>query len=262
MDKKERAALAKQHVRDVKQDRSYAIKFSQVNTLIYGGPDGGPIDTCNDYNNMKVSIEACDTVTTLFKMSNEKGNKIAILNFSSYKNPGGGYLKGSFTQEESICAESTLYPVLTKFTDTYYDWNRGHLNHSLYENRALYSPNIVFEKNNKVVWSDVITCAAPNYSSAKKQKVSWEDNKKVLKDRIKFVLDIAEENGVSTLILGAWGCGVFGQNPQKVAEYFLTELIDRSFSKVIFAVPKSNRNKNYILFKNVIDEFNRELGFI
>ena len=258
MDKHERAALAKKHVENMERRASSAIHFSQVNTLIYGGPNKTPAINNNKNNTkMQTTLKDCDTVTALFHATKQFKNNVALLNFASYKNPGGGYLKGALAQEEALCAESTLYPVLAKFTDSYYDWNREHLNRALYTNRALYSPSIIFSRDEKEVPANVITCAAPNYTGARRQKISWEDNLKVLKDRIKFVLDVAEENSVNTLILGAWGCGVFSQSPKKVAEYFLTELTGRSFSKVIFTVPKSNRNANYTWFKEVIDDFNK-----
>ena len=54
-------------------------------------------------------------------------NNIGILNFASYKNPGGMFLRGSTAQEEALCHESTLYNVLIKFNDTYYKSNRENI---------------------------------------------------------------------------------------------------------------------------------------
>ena len=148
MSKQERAALAKKHVEELEKSAAWDIHMSQVYTLFYGGPNGNPANTLKKCNTeMKIKLEGCDTVTALLDVSKENPVKVAILNFASYKNPGGGYLKGSFAQEEALCSESTLYPVLAKFEQTYYDWNREHLNHALYTNRALYSPSIVFESS-------------------------------------------------------------------------------------------------------------------
>lgn len=85
---------------------------------------------------------------------------------------------------------------------------------------------------------DVITCAAPNYTAAKKYcNVSREENRNALLSRIAFVRDIAEENGVETLILGAFGCGVFGQDPYEVAKIFFETLYQSSVKKVVYAIP-------------------------
>ena len=160
--------------------------------------------------------------------------KICALNFASYKNPGGYFLGGSIAQEEAICHESTLYPVLTAFEKSFYEPNRKHLNKALYYNRAIYSPDIVFEKDNLKTTASVLTCAAPNFAAAEKyQHVSKEENTRVLKNRIKFVLDIMEYMGVDIPILGAFGCGVFGQDPTEVAELFKAELDCRRFDYVL-----------------------------
>ena len=56
-----------------------------------------------------------------------------------------------------------------------------------------------------------------------------------------------------TLILGAYGCGVFGQDPRQVANIFKLYLknINCSFERVIFAIPESPNNKNLKEFKKV-----------
>lgn len=271
MNKLERTLLAKQHIEDVTKRFSKEISFSKENTLVYGGPDLKPeYQKDNDSGNeVLFSLEPYDTVTTLMKhceessKSGKRGNRVCVLNFASYKNPGGGYASGAFAQEEALCAESTLFPVLAQFEHIYYDWNRKHLNHALYTNRALYSPSIVFErkseKENKSVKIDVLTCAAPNYYGAGRQGISYEENTKALASRIKFMYDVAEDNCVNTLILGAWGCGVFRQDAYIVAELLINEAVGRSFNKVIFAVPKSNPNNNYYYFSQVLKEYNSNL---
>lgn len=271
MNKLERTLLAKQHIEDVTKRFNKEIRFSKENTLVYGGPDLKPEYTKDNDSGDEVlfSLEPYDTVTTLMKhceesaKSGKRGNRVCVLNFASYKNPGGGYASGAFAQEEALCAESALFPVLAQFEHIYYDWNRKHLNHALYTNRALYSPSIVFERKseeeNKLVKIDVLTCAAPNYYGAGRQGISYEENTKALASRIKFMYDVAEDNCVNTLILGAWGCGVFRQDACTVAELLIREAIGRSFSRVIFAVPNNNRNDNYYYFSQVLKEYNSNL---
>ena len=87
----------------------------------------------------------------------------------------------------------------------------------------------------------------------KYHNVDATSNSLALLQRCKLVLDIADENRVDYLILGAFGCGVFGQDPTEVASTF-KRLLDYSkhyFTKVIFAVPKGLHKENYEAFKSV-----------
>lgn len=211
-------------------------------------------DEVCDYKNNKqlnntIIIEDTDTVSSIFTHYNE--GIVAALNFASYKNAGGCFLGGSTAQEECLCHASYLYNVL-KECDSYYEYNNRHKNNALYTNRALYTANIRFFKNQKSVCCDIITCAAPNYYAAKKYlNIDTNLNSKALKQRIKFVLDIAEYKNVDTLILGAFGCGVFGQDPREVATIFNEELKTHNFNKIIFAIP-SGHNDNYYWFNKIL----------
>ena len=165
------------------------------------------------YNN--ISIVHTDSVSAIFIP--EYSKKVCVLNFASYKNPGGKFLNGSSAQEESLCHESFLYNVLEKHQD-YYEWNRKHLNRGMYFNRALYSPNVIFLHNGQKRKADVLTCASPNYSIALKyNNFTKQENQKALESRIKFIKNILAENKVDVAILGAYGCGVFKQDPYNVA---------------------------------------------
>lgn len=196
----------------------------------------------------KIEIVDMDSVSAIDIYHN---GKTAVLNFASYKNPGGMFIKGSKAQEECLCHESFLYNVL-KEQKEYYDWNNNHKNKALYLNRALYSENILFFKEDKTFHCDVITCAAPNKFAAQKyQNVTNTENYQILASRIEFILKIAMDNHVDTLILGAFGCGVFGQDPIEVATLFKKYLQKYPyFSKIIFAIPNGN-NDNFKKFKNI-----------
>ena len=205
-------------------------------------------DTRDKLNN-EIVIEDADTVSSIFTHQND--GKVAALNFASYKNAGGCFLSGSTAQEECLCHASYLYNVL-KECKSYYKYNNEHKNNALYTNRALYSPNIRFFKDNSITTCDIITCAAPNYYAAYKyRRMDKESNSTALKQRIKFVLDVAEYNNVDTLILGAFGCGVFGQDPREVATIFNKELKTHNFHKIIFAIP-SGHNDNYYWFNEIL----------
>ena len=176
-------------------------------------------------------------------------------------------MEGSRAQEESLCHSSFLYNVLSNFYSMFYSKNRAYTNRSLYFDRAIYSPEVMFFNYDvtipfNTVYVDVITCAAPNKTSALNvninRGVTEEDNYRALYNRCKFVLDVAEDNKVNTLILGAFGCGVFGQDPMDVADIFTKLLIYEgySFDRVIFAVPNTGSSKaNYNAFNYKLMEF-------
>lgn len=238
--KDERKENAKKHTEDMMLRFPLQIATSIEMTKIYTGPLAK--------KTVETIVTDRDTVSELFQHRNQMN--VAVLNFASYKNPGGMFLEGSRAQEECLCHESFLYNVLKTFDKTYYEANRKNKNKALYTDRALYTPEVIFEREiNKVKERSicsVITCAAPNKSAAKKyMNISDEENAKALRERIRFILDIAEENKVQILIAGAYGCGVFGQNPREVATIFKDEIDYCNYSnlsKVIFAIPGGNDN--------------------
>lgn len=165
------------------------------------------------------------------------GGKVCALNFASYKNPGGGYIRGAYAQEEALCFESVLYQCLRAETG-YYAYNNKNLQYGAYTNAAIYSPEMLFEHNGETFVCDVITCAAPNHY--KYSPFTPEDMNTVMDERIRFMYQVVAGNAVDTLIVGAWGCGVFHQDPKFVA-YALKKYAGVSgCSKVIAAVPNGN----------------------
>lgn len=248
--KQERLELAERHTKYMSAQFNKKIQESYENTIIY---DSNSVFSKNiNKKNTEIILEPLTSSEAVEKYS--KDEKTALLNFASYKNPGGGFIKGSFAQEEALCHDSFLYNVLINFLDSYYTWNREHLNNSLYLDRALYSPNIYFVLKNKTFVCDVITCAAPNKSAAIKCGISNKENLNVLEKRLNFVFNIAKENNVETLILGAWGCGVFGQNPKELASLYKKLLKTYTcFNKVVFAIPK-DRFGNYDSFKEILQD--------
>lgn len=204
----------------------------------------------------KIELVEMDSVSAVRRYTQEdEGNRVCVLNFASYKSPGGMFLNGSSAQEESLCHESILYNVLSQLM-YYYDHNASWTNRCLYTNRAVYTPDVVFCGSGKEACkADVLTCAAPNKLAAVKyHNVSDDANNRALIERIGFVLGVAANQKVDTLILGAFGCGVFGQNPKHVAAIFAWYLqyeFRGVFKHVVFAIPDA-AGKNYRAFKREI----------
>lgn len=215
------------------------IKECQKRTKEYN--DESPTIVEKRYENTNISIIAKDSVSAVFENSI---GKTCLLNFASFTSPGGGFLRGSIAQEEAICHESILYPVLSNMLNVY-ERNNHDTNHGLYYNRGLYSPDIIFIKNQDTIQADVITCAAPNKNA---MQATNQENLDALFSRIEFVLKMAADNQVETLILGAFGCGAFGQDAGIVSVFFMKLLkkYNGVFQNVIFAIPGGKNLETFI----------------
>lgn len=229
------------HVNEMEDKHWHDIHMS----LGYGKEYRGKFDA--EYRKLGtpvVKVYKSDIVEAVSRVNSEEG--VAVLNFASYNNPGGGFIRGCMAQEEALCWSGTLYNVLSKYEDSYYARNTTKRNRGLYTDAALYNPFVWVGKKRV----SVITCAAPNKSLLYRYgSFSEEQNLTALKCRIKYVLDIAEDNNVDMLFLGAWGCGVFKQNPHEVAELFkkYLETGKYGFREVHFPITKE---EEYSVFKN------------
>lgn len=206
-------------------------------------------------NLILVDITA-DEAVLKYKECALRGERVAVLNFSSYKNPGGMFFEGSMAQEEALCHHSILANVLIGFDIEFYSRNRKDLNKGLYKNRAIYSKDVLFfdHHGKPATTCDVITCAAPNKGPGIRYgNITKEENTEALRSRINFIIRLADANQVGVLILGAYGCGVFKQDPYEVVKIFEEELYSgRHYARqVIFAIPDFS-SKNYKAFEKVL----------
>ncbi|WP_325050855.1 TIGR02452 family protein [Actinomadura spongiicola] len=166
------------------------------------------------------------------------------LNFASAKNPGGGFLNGAHAQEEGLARSSGLYTSLRSARE-FYDFHRAQ-GDLLYSDHMIYSPDVpVFRDDAGVLLEEpygvaFLTSPAPN-RGAIRDAAKAERIRDVLVRRARKVLAVALVNGHGRLVLGAWGCGVFRNDPREVAEVFAGllrpggEFADR-FEHVVFAV--------------------------
>ncbi|WP_460346910.1 TIGR02452 family protein [Actinoallomurus acanthiterrae] len=172
--------------------------------------------------------------------------RIAVLNFASARNPGGGYLGGARAQEEDLCRHSLLYPCLLRAPD-YYEAHRASTD-LLYSHRVIWSPDVPVHRGDdgellaEPYPVSFLTCPAPNAGEAVRRDPAVRDRlPQVLHERARRVLAVAAHHGARRLVLGAWGCGVFRNDPQQVAEAFHAHLtaggeFHAVFDHVVFAV--------------------------
>ena len=199
----------------------------------------------------------------------QEGKKVCVLNFASSVSPGGGVTYGSQAQEESLCRVSTLYTALShESAKPFYTrhWDMIRAGEMKRENRddCIYTPGVVVLRRDageeallpaeERYPADVITCAAPDLRCTEDGSgyaPTQEALLKLLERRWRRILSVAAEGGAEVLILGAFGCGVFANPPQLVAEAFArsAQEIDRCFETIEFAVyARDTDSPNYRAF--------------
>lgn len=195
----------------------------------------------------KTSISILTETTTL-KTAHalSQNDRVTVLNFASAKSPGGGFLKGSSAQEESLARSSGLYPCLTSPRITMYRANKADNKNYCYHNMAVFSPNVPVLKNDDgelllpFYTADFITCPAVNAGHAF-WHLTVDQIDRAMRQRIELILSVAVHHAAETLILGAFGCGVFRNDPRRVANIFQTLLGPKGdfhgrFRAVVFAM--------------------------
>lgn len=205
----------------------------------------------HDGKKANVFLKNISVIKAVLYCTKQCQNETGILNFASAKNPGGGFLNGAMAQEESIAASSGLYETLLPHK-AYYEINRQ-CGTMMYTNHAIYSPNVVFFRDEKFALlqqfttASVLTLPAVNYGQVLLKKENAEVAKKVMKKRMELALSIFAEKGCKTIILGAYGCGVFRNVPDDVAMWWqelLEKGYDRAFETILFAVLDTSKQQN------------------
>lgn len=177
----------------------------------------------------------------------EREARVVALNFASAKNPGGGFLGGAKAQEEDLARCSALYACqLTQ--PSFYRANRACAS-MLYTDHLIYAPDVPFFRDERHTLLEapfpvsVITSPAPNAGEAYRRQ-DGDAARRALQDtlraRARHVLAVAAKHEHRCLVLGAWGCGVFRNDPREVADAFAVALEEerfaRAFERVVFAI--------------------------
>ena len=200
--------------------------------------------------------------------------KILVLNFANPVEPGGGVRRGAIAQEEALCRKSTLLVSLeSKDAGKYYKHNMKYYSFLSSDNMIL-SPavEILRDENDtlldETVVVSVLTCAAPDVKQ-RTHGVSNEEIEKVIFQRIMGMLQVAVKYKYKYLVLGAWGCGAFGNDAEIVARLFYKAIkeikcgqftnLPSLFNRVDFAVLDHTEQKyNLNSFKKYFDNFYRD----
>ena len=237
-----------------------------------------PAFNVSNTRNQTITVTGERSFEAAMRLYKEKpGSKIAVMNFANAFTPGGGVIKGAGAQEECLCRTSTLYPLLYRDSlREFYDYHKKK-NSPKASDSLIYTEGVVICKTDedfperlpKEDWVsvDVITIAAPDLRDKSNQYAPVVGGGTYMNDAELFgyhvkraihVLTVAAYKGAETLVLGAFGCGAFQNNPEVVARAYKTALAEfpKVFDRVVFAVlcNPGQISKNYSVFSRVFSD--------
>nr|WP_202514171.1 MULTISPECIES: TIGR02452 family protein [unclassified Streptomyces] len=200
------------------------VAAALAGTRLYG-PDPVPVAVLDRDRTPVIEVTGESSLEAAARMTRERPGRIAVLNYASARNPGGGYLNGAQAQEEALCRASALYATLLRVPG-FYAHHRAERS-VFYTDRVIHSPGVPVFRDDRGRLLDTpytvgfLTSPAPNAGVIRAR--TPEEAHRVpaaLAARAERVLEVAAVCGYRRLVLGAWGCGVFQNDPAVVAGAF------------------------------------------
>ena len=264
----------------INEDETLArsISTAKKNTTVYFEDDYPDFDV-SDSHYMTVTVSGDRSFQAAVRLHKENPDaKIAVMNFANAFHPGGGVTSGMSAQEECLCRTSTLYPLLDRMSlrNTYYKHHYD-LNTPKATDSLIYTEGVIICKTDedmpkrmpKEDWVkvDVITVAAPDLRTKSNVNIPLVSNGTFMNNAELFgyhvkraihILTCAAAKKADILVLGAFGCGAFHNDPKVVARAYKTVLQEfpKVFKQIEFAVycPPGN-SENYDVFEQILGEF-------
>ena len=161
---------------------------------------------------------------------------VLVLNLANPVHPGGGVRGGAKAQEEDLCRKSSLLLSLeSRAAKAYYDYNRA-LDSDMGSDALMIHPQVEIIKDEnaqllpETVVVAVMTCAAPILRRRPKNAEEQAAYEQLLLQRITGMLTVAAYAGYERLVLGAFGCGAFGNDARVVSDMFYKALKEFRFN--------------------------------
>ena len=220
---------------------------------------------CPRLKPIKVRVVDSDSIDAALAMQDSTGKPVAILNMANASHAGGGWKHGALAQEEAICYRSSLSSTL----------HRKH--YPIPEDAALYAPTVILIRGNmksghllldfrdpsQLDVISVISCAAVCQPFLTKDSVgrsAYREQKdvKLMREKMRIVLRTAIRNRHRQIVLGAFGCGAFGNPNHAVAKMWADVLEESEFQggywkDVVFAVLDGKGVSNFKVFRDQLD---------
>ena len=221
----------------------------------------------NSDKKCKITVSTDDSFSAAIRMKEEIKSDVLVLNFANPYSPGGGVRYGARAQEEDLCRKSSLLLSLeSENAQSYYNYNSAHESFTA-SDAVIISPEveIIKDKDHNFlqdsVTVSVITCPAPMLMNAP-ENFNHDEYVEIFSERIKAILLAAAKFNYRNLILGAFGCGAFRNDPKIVAQLFKSAIdefrfedmdADICFDNIEFAIlsSKVSPSRNYKEFSKV-----------
>lgn len=192
------------------------------------------------YEPPRLLLQVADTLTAAHTLvlgsagPDSESSRVAVLNMASPLTPGGGFVNGAGSQEESLCMRCTLLPSLKD------EWYR------LPELGAIYTPDVlvfrgedaeeVLEKKERWFVDCISAAMLRNPETERDEETGFshyvnEKDRQLVLEKMKMVLRICQIKGIAKVVLGAWGCGAFGNPVGEVAAAWRKLLLPRNDGK-------------------------------
>jgi len=227
---------------------SYLIDTSVKGTKSFP-PDQNLPQPSQGEHDTRIEVRNETTLAAAKRLLDAGLNPVA-LNFASAVAPGGGFLTGARAQEEYLVRSSGLFACIRD--DPMYAYHRA--NHDpIYSDHAIYSPQVpVFRSDDGSLLEEpytvgIITSAAVNAVALKSSRHS--EIGPAMRSRTRRVLTIGVMHGHDSIVLGAWGCGAFGNDGHQIAGLFRAALhqdFAGAYRHVIFAILDRSPEQRFV----------------
>lgn len=186
-----------------------------------------------------------------------RGSRVTALNFASAVNPGGGVRWGVYhTQEENVCLCSGLLHALESQLE-YYDDNRRYAAPEEGWDKILLAKNVPMVRDGSFADVEPMLFNVITYAAPIRRVHGAEESLEILKRRAAHIVHCAVEIETEVLVLGAWGCGEYGNDPEDVARVF-TEAVGEYGAGIKTVVhPVYGNPQNYETFRKVCSTASR-----
>jgi uncharacterized protein (TIGR02452 family) len=208
-----------------------------------------------------IEITRETTVGALQRLITRGETQSVALNVANPVEPGGGLLRGAIAQEEAICRCATLYNLLLLQPEMY---EEVEANDELYTDYMSVIPNGPIFRDDQYDFieqpfvASFITCAAPVAFRYFRISDDKERLHNVLEVRIRKIILCAIAHKFTSIILGAFGCGAFGNSSEDVAALFKKVLIEEGlrlhFQTIVFAIYSRESDKEAIFREGLLTE--------